>query len=269
MKRWLLILALYVVCALRCEAQFLGYVSSQTIAPAQVFTAQAADGVTGTLVNLGQSAHFLTYCTTGFGGTIGLESSPDGTFATPVTLASASYGQNSVVDTGCHVLQAGGYFQAVRARVKNFSAGSVSAWYTATAAPISFAPAALTSNGPSSPIACDKFSVTQIAQSTNNGFLVGLLNSAVKIYICQMTISFSAATTTGAITVGDGNAGACTTFSGVANWQLLVTATTPQTLTFGGPLGTFTGTLNAGRCLMVTTGAITASATINVSYAQF
>lgn len=269
LRRTLLLAVLSIICAAPCHAQFLGYVSMQAIAPAQVFTAQAANGASATLQNLGQSSHFLSYCTTGFSGTISLEASPDGTFATPMVIAAASYGQNSVLDTGCHILQGGGYFPTVRARVSNYSAGSVSAWYTAIASPIAFAPSALASNGATAPIACDKFAVVQIAQNINNGVLVGLLNSTAKIYVCAMSISFDAATTAGAINIGDGNAGACTTFSGIPNWQLNVTANTPQTLPFGGPLGTFTGTLNAGRCLMITTGAITASATVNVSYAQF
>jgi hypothetical protein len=268
MKRALLIVALYAICALRCEAQFIGYVSSQSVAQ-QVFTAQAANGSSVTVTNLGQSAHFLSYCTTGFSGTVSLQASPDGTFATPITIASAAYGQNSTTDTACHVLQAGGYFQTIRATVSNYISGSVNAWYTAIAAPIAFAPVALASNGPTSPIACDKFGVVQIAQSTNNGILVGLNGTTPKVYLCSMTISFSAATTAGAINIGDGTSGGCTVFSGVTNWQLAVTANTPQTVTFGGPLGTFTGTFTPGRCLMVTTGAITASATISFSYAQF
>jgi hypothetical protein len=252
----------------RAQAQFIGYVSSQTVAQ-QVFTAQAANGSSGTVTNLGQSAHFLTYCNTGFGGTISLQASPDGTFATPLTVAFATYGQAGTNDTACHVLQAGGYYQTMRATVSNFSAGSVNAWYTATGSPIAYAPSAFTSNGPGAPIACDKFAVVTQAQSVANGVLVSFLGGTTKAYLCQLTISFNGATTAGVINIGDGNAGACSTFGGATDWQLVVTANTPQTVTFGGPLGSFTGSLIAGRCLMVSTGAITAAATFSFSYAQF
>lgn len=250
-----------------CEAQFIGYVSGQTTQQT-VFTAQAANVNSSILTNLGAAAHFLSYCNTGFTGTISLQASPDGTFSSPIILATASYGQNSVTDSACHVLQAGGYFPTVRVSLSNYAAGSVNAWYSSSALPIAFAASAQNSNGPTSPIACDKFGVVQIAQSVSNGILVGLLGASAKIYLCQMTFSFSAATTAGTINLEDGTSGGCTTASGVSNWQLQVTASTPQTLTFGGPLGTFTGTLNPGRCLMVVTGAITASTTISFSYAQ-
>src|SRR4029077_3279667 len=149
-RRILYVLALLAGCA---QAQFLGYVSNQSTAQV-VFTNQAANAASAILTNIGQSAHFLSYCNTGFGGTISLEASPDGTFTSPIVLASATYGQNSVFDSSCHVLQAGGYFQTVRARITNRTAGSVNAWYTAIGSPVSVTPAAFGSNGPTSPIAC-------------------------------------------------------------------------------------------------------------------
>lgn len=261
----LVVLVGLLVCSSR--AQFLGYVSQQTVAPSQVFTAQAANGVSGTLINLGQSTHLLNYCTTNFGGTISLEASPDGTFTTPTVIATATYGQNSVVDTGCHVLPAGGYFQTVRARVSNYTAGSVNAWYTGVGGPTAFAPAAFGSNGPTAPVACDKNTSLSLSPSTNVA-LIGVFSGA-NIYICQASIAFNGTTSTGAVTFQEGTDATCGTILRTM-WQSQVTASSPQTLPqIGGPLGAFTRTTTPGHAVCVSAGAITANAIILVSYAQF
>ena len=218
--------------------------------------------MTGTLKNIGQSTHFLSYCNTGFAGTISLESSPDGTFTSPNVLASATYGQNATTDSACHILQAGGYFQTVRARVSHYVSGSVSAWYTAIAAPISFAPSALGSNGPTAPVACDHSFFLSIPASSSGG-LVGL--SGTSIYICQVTISFNGTTSAGDIGLGAG-AGNCTSPS--TFWPIHITASSPQVFQVGGPLGSFMAAPN-GAYFCVQIGAITASTDVAISYAQF
>ena len=272
-KLWLLVVLALVGCAAphHAHGQFLGYVASQTVSPAQVFTNQAANVASSTFTSIGQSSHIFTYCNTGFAGTIRLEASPDGTFATPVPIASATYGQGITTDTGCHVLQAGGYFTTVRARIINYVAGSVNAWYTAVAAPVTFAPAALGSNGPTSPIACDKIASQSVAQNSTGTLLIGSL-AGTQIYICELTISFTAATTAANITLIPSTDGACGAL-GSSIWIFTVLGTTPQILNFGGPLGAFTRTNAiqnlASPTVCVTAGPMTASALVVASYAQF
>jgi hypothetical protein len=69
--RALLIVAVYAICALRCEAQFIGYVSPQTVqntlasnlactGATQLFTT----GVTANFMNIGQTEHQLTIAVT-------------------------------------------------------------------------------------------------------------------------------------------------------------------------------------------------------------
>lgn len=263
--RWLIIVALYVICALRCQAQFLGYVSTQTTAQ-NVFTNQAANGVSSTLSNVGQGAHFLTICNSAFVGTVSLESSTDGTFASPNSLASSSYALPAGPgDTGCHTLQAGGYFPAVRARVSNYASGTTSVSYSSAASPISFAPPALNSNGQTSPIACDLgIGPSSINQNTAATSLqVGITGQ--RIYICSITISFSAATTAGQIQFTS-SAGACA--APAALYTLNITANTPQIVHLvGGPGGLFR--LPVGSQLCVSTGALTAASLLDMSFAQF
>jgi hypothetical protein len=229
------------------------------------FTAQAAVGSSPIFSNIGQAAHFLTFCNTGFTGTIDLESSFTGK-APWTPIAIASFGQNSVTDSGCHVLQAGGYFQNVRATITYRSAGSVTAWYSSSSGPIAFAPAALGSNGPTSPIACDKQNVAAVAP-VGAAVLVGS-TGLMKTYACMVTISFNGATTAGALSLGEATNSNCTT-GYVAYWNMTVTANTPQLFALGSPLGSFFSTVTGGNWLCVQTGTIGANATISVSYAQF
>lgn len=60
MKRTLLILALYAICALRCQAQFIGYVSPQTVQQT-LATNQACTGSVQqyAINNLGQTQHYV------------------------------------------------------------------------------------------------------------------------------------------------------------------------------------------------------------------
>jgi hypothetical protein len=265
MKRLLLIVALYAICALRCEAQFIGYVSIQTTQQ-NVFTNQAANAVSASLTNLGQGAHFLVICNNAFVGTVSLESSSDGTFAAPNSIASASYALPAGPgDTGCHTLQAGGYYPAVRARITNFSTGTTTVTYSSVGGPISFAPAALNSQGPTSPIACDfEIGPSAISQNTAASSLqVGIAGQ--KLYVCAITISFNAATTAGQIQFLS-SSGSC--LAATQAFTLNITASTPQIVhLIGGPGGLFR--LAPGQQLCVATGAITAQSLLQISFTQF
>lgn len=93
------------------------------------FTNLQGAGVSLTFRNVGQSSHWLTYCTSSSSAIqIALEASEDNnTWFQISDLGTA---------TGCNVLSAGGYFQYVRAHVYALSGGSVSAFYTASSFPI-------------------------------------------------------------------------------------------------------------------------------------
>jgi hypothetical protein len=272
MRRLFAVMCAVLMLAIGASAQFLGYVSTQSVA-VNVFSSQAANGASATLQNLGQSAHFLSYCNTGFAGQIALEASQDGTFGSPITLAQASYGQQTTTDSACHVLQAGGYYPAVRARVLNYAGGSVTAFYTALGAPISYAPPALTSTGPTSPIVCDRsFSITVGPSATSS--LIGN-QSGMNFAICAATFSFNGATTAGSLQLSEfatsaapGNT--CTTsLSPAATWTAFVTANTPQLFSIGSAVGPLIKTLLPNHVICLTTGAVTANTQITYSYAQY
>lgn len=273
MKPKVAILAI-ILSAIPARAQFIGYVSGQTTQQ-KVFTAKASNGQSVTLTNLGNASHFLSYCNTGFIGTISLLASPDGTFSQPITLATASYGLGNspaAPDSACHVIQAGGYFPTVRAAITNYALGSMNAWYSATGLPIGFQPPGLASTGPASAVACDRTFASFVASGQNGVALITNGIPAGSYYVCQMTLSFDAATTAGIIQLGDSvntdcSGGAFPPANRV--WELAVTATTPQTLTFGGGSGSFLRSITAGHCLVITTGTVTANVYIDLSYALF
>lgn len=262
LKKALLIVGLYAICALRCEAQFIGYISSQSTAQV-VFTAQAANAVSATLSNIGQSSHYLTVCNTALVATITLEASIDGTFASPVTLVSGNY--QTSADSACHVLQAGGYYPAVRARVKNYSSGTTNVFYTGIGGPTAPAPSALSTIGPASPIACDLTSgPSSVAASSSNASLItGVTNTS--LIICSLTLSFSAATTAGQVQLTQGAAGSCA--APTALYTLNITANTPQIVHLVGASGGLFR-LPAGSSLCISTGALTASTLVATEFAQ-
>jgi len=262
--RALLIVAVYAICALRCEAQFIGYISSQSTAQT-VFTAQAANATSSTLANIGQSSHYLTVCNTALNATVSLEASIDGTFASPVTLVSANYGQTGVTDSSCHVLQAGGYYPAVRARVKNYSTGSTNVFYTGIGGPTAPVPSALATIGPSAPMACDLgIGPSSVATgTTSTSIATGIAGES--IIVCSITLSFSAATTTGQVQFVSGTGATCT--APTALYTLNITANTPQIVHLIGPAGGLFRT-TAGQTLCIATTTVTAATLIDATFAQ-
>ena len=252
-------------CALPCSAQFIGYTSSQSTAQS-VFTNQSANAVSGTLSNIGQSSHFLTVCNSALNATVSLEASIDGTFASPITIGSANYGQTGLADSSCHTIQAGGYYPAVRARVKNYLTGSTTVFYTGIGGPIAPAPAGISTIGPSAPVVCDlpllpgTISTGLATTSIATGF------AGETIVVCGMTLSFSAAPTTGQIQFTGGTGVSCS--SATFFWTLNVTATTPQTVFLGGGLAGGLFRLVPGQTLCIATTTITSSFILNATYAQ-
>jgi len=258
--RIIFILALLVGYA---HAQFLGYVSLQTTAQQNVFNGQAANGVSATFNNIGQSAHSLTYCDTGFIGTISMEATgPDGTFTNPVPIAATTYG---TADSGCHVLPAGGYYPAVHARVSNYSAGSISAGYSGIAGPVSFNPAALSSSGPNSPVNCDQSKVIGMTASQTYQPVAPVTGQSV--YVCGFTMSMTAApTSASAITLESGTGTTCGTGTIVLHTILLAT-TAPTVIPISMGNTVFRSAPGSGVC--VVTNANLPASDFAISFAQF
>ena len=194
-----------------------------------VFTNQTGAASSPIFKDIGQGLNLLFYCTTAYTGTIDIEWSP--TKAAPFYAIQQANYPNTAPDTGCHTLQAGGYFPNMRATM-NGGTGSISAWYTASGAPISFVSAGIGTNGPSSPITCDR-NTTQapIATGTTSAMGIGPLLPGDTDVICAFTVSFEAAPTTGQIFIGwSVNTNCSGTLLG-PTWFEYTTANTPQRYT--------------------------------------
>jgi hypothetical protein len=199
-----------------------------------VFTAQASGTSSVILPDFGFASQSLFVCNTGFTGTIDLEWSPpipgSQTFGPFYPLILATYSN----DSACHTLQLGGYFPNLRSTMTR-GAGLLSAWYTASAAPISYFPSGLGSNGASSPIQCDQ---SVGASVIGTGSYASLIASNTRGFaICGFTVSFNGATSTqtDGVQVGFGSASGCS--GAVYEWFITTTPNTPQVISVGGGLG--------------------------------
>jgi hypothetical protein len=213
------------------------------------------------LPDRGFASHDLFVCNSGFSGTIDLEWSPTYSASNPTAtfypLVTGTYSN----DSACHSLQVGLYFPNMRSTV-TWIFGSTSAWYTASAAPIPNTPAALGSNGPTSPIQCDTTKSGSGASGTQTALFT---TSATRgLGVCSFTISFGGATSTSATGVQIGYGATCS--GGVYPWTLATTASTPQTIVVGSGLGAVLqvpfGTTNL--CVNNNSGA---TVTVAASYA--
>lgn len=230
------------------------------------FTVQASSASSAIFPDFGFGANYLSYCTVGFSGTINLEWEPPGT-SIYIPLAQATYGSGTP-DTACRSgtagLQIGGYYPNLRSTVI-MSAGTISAWYTASAAPISAFPPAYGSNGSSSPISCDQ----NAAASVNNSTTVALLgsSSAATTILCGFTISYNGATSAGNDEVVWSLSTACT--ATVGGWDAFTTSGTPQTLFIGqtlrSPAGPYSVSHIQTPCFVNNSGA---TAFVSLNYAE-
>lgn len=256
------------------RAQFIGYTTSQSTAQ-NVFVNQAANAISATITNLGQSSHFLSICNNLFAGTIILQSSKDGSFNPPSTVAAANFGQGGPLDSNCHLIQAGGYYRTMRVQLTNYSTGSTNVFYSGIGAPIDFAPPALSTIGPTSPINCDLSRAVRIAQSTT-GSTIATGFAGQTIIVCSITLSWVGNVTGGGATSlvsfgaqadSPGTGGGCTAVA-VDDTFLLSpdNGANPITNMVGGVGGLFR--LPPGQPLCVTIGPIGADTLINVSFAQ-
>lgn len=271
---------LFLSCALLAwppllAAQFIGYVTSQSVSQ-NLFTTHTGTGISATITNLGQSSHFFTVCNSQFVGTVVVQSSKDGSFNPPNTVAAANY---NISDSNCHVIQAGGYYPTMRVQITQSTTGSTSIFYSGIGGPVAPAPAAISTIGPTSPVACDETAgPSQLAASTSGVTLVtGLVGQS--IIVCSITFSFDSSTTgggpLGVMKFGSPAptpsplGGSCTLGTDFGNpmHTIDITNQTPQTLHFlGGAGGLFR--LAAGQPLCLTVGPIGANTTVQVSFAQ-
>lgn len=188
-----------------------------------VFTAQSSSKSSGILPDNGYAQNVLNFCGTLFIGTIDLEWSPTGIAPFyPLQIATITH-----TDSTCHKLQVGGYYPNLRSTL-TISQGTLSAWYTASAAPISYYAPAVSSSGASSVPVCD-IAGTQSIATAGTAEIGSFINSGDTVILCWVSISFTGAPTGGNVQVGWAASG-CTTPN--YNWQTLTDASTPQTLYF-------------------------------------
>lgn len=148
--------------------------------------------------NIGQSAHYLSYCPSGgnFSGTIDLEESFDGaTNWTPI--AFATYIATPL--TQCTVLQAGGYFQNIRS-VITVVANTVTSVYNATSGPIGFSPSAIGTTGSASPTSCNQSKTVTITNAATMLIANAVTSSQLRVCAFQVT---GQQTATGIINIQD------------------------------------------------------------------
>jgi len=266
-------------CALRSDAQNAGVVGIAT-KEISVFSAQSTTASSGgvwqcsgstspipcpVLPDIGSGCNVLNYQTAAFTGTITLEWSKLASPYTPIVLAVASFpGANP--DTAVHTLQVGGYYPNLRSTATP-TAGSISAQYTAQATSCPFIAPGIGSNGPTSPIACDRNNIQAVGTgSTLSIAAIGPIFTGDVVVICSFTISFSAATTGGAVGIEwAASTGACSSAPTGPTWNSYVTASTPQSFTVQMQQRSFGAAADPYPCFTNSSGA---PALIAVSYAS-
>lgn len=124
--RWLLIVALYVLCAVRCQAQFLGYFTPQTVQK-NLATNLACTGALQNFIvpNLGQTTHILQWINTpaSLHINVSLGGSADG---------SSFFTFSDQATTPSGILQATGYYPVIAAQVVCTAGGTFSLSYQGT-----------------------------------------------------------------------------------------------------------------------------------------
>src|SRR5271154_6849644 len=266
MRRVLVASVIAIIMATSAHAQFAGYVGIQTTTPAKVFT-NATSGGTVTLFgaggisqNIGQTAHYLGFCINGaFTGTINMQGSNDGG-VTFTTLAVADYLNANVQQ--CHTLRGGGYWGLMQSTAVVSAGTLLSATYTGVASPIDAIPTGIATIGPMPPVVCDRGQ--SVVASAGTTLLLSPALTLDVVHICGMTLSFSAATTGGSVSIGWSTVSGCS--SPVSTWIMFTPSTAPQTIVVSHPLDspTWAGQ-NQFACVANSSGANVA---VNLSYAS-
>jgi len=217
--------------------------------------------------NIGQGAHYLTYCYSGptTNLKIWLEESFDGStnwvpFSSVGTLTGTFNGN-------CNELQGGGYFNHIRVNLNQLAGtgASVSAWYSASAAPIPLFQIAQGTQGAFVPTGCDTPTFALIASASSGTLKGGALNSAV--HICNVVITFAGTpTATGQINIYQNAVGnGCATVSGFIQ-EFFTGSANP--ISYGSGFGaTINGSLGSDICIQNTGTGV--SALVSFSYAFY
>lgn len=191
-----------------------------------VFTSQGATASSRIFVDIGAGSNTLFYCNSGFSGTIDLEWSPSAAIgATYFPLATATWATDSL----CHQLSVNGYWPNMRSTVTP-TAGNLSAWFSSNSGPGGgILPPAVSTNGPTSPVFCDRSSALNIANTATTWLGVQPVNAGDYVVICRMAISFNGATAAGSYSLGWAATNACSSPTG-GGLTMYTTASTPQTI---------------------------------------
>lgn len=233
-----------------------GNTGTQTISQRVTYTA----GTSQVFRNVGQSAHYLSYCPSGgnFSGTIDLEESFDGS-TNWVPIAFATYVATPL--TQCTVLQAGGYFQNLRSVITTV-ANTVTAEYNATSGPIGFSSSAIGSTGAASPTSCNQSKTITIANAATSLITGAVTGSQIRVCAYQIT---GQQTATGTIMIQDSTgAGSCTGLTDL--WDINTITGTPMFFALGSGLGQLFQTQTAhSLCVTNNSGQII---TVDVAFAS-
>jgi len=258
------LLALIASAVILLTAQNAGNTGTATYATTVFTNVSTASATSAVFRNIGQSAHYLTYCMGGIGNftaTMFLEESFDA--VTWVTIGSANISSQTLL-AQCSVLQAGGYYQNVRARIANNSGGTINAWYQATSGPISFAPSGMNTTGASAPITCDQQITGTLASGAITQIVAGVLTQYIAV--CSITVSLDGAAGAGIVEFYEPPSLGCNTIPTTSILAFDTTANTPQLSTFGSGVGTIAkGIVSAQLCGNQTTGV---TLRYSISYAQ-
>jgi hypothetical protein len=210
-----------------CHAQNGGNVGIYT-REVTVFTNQSATKSSTIFPDFGFGCNFLSFKNSSFVGMIDVEWSPTG--AAPF-YSIVQYSATSLTpDSGYHTLQIGGFWPNMRSTVTPTS-GNLSAWYTAQAGPCPLFGSGIGSNGPTSPIVCDLSAAYAPASGATNSLLLQPQNAGDVIVVCDFSISFQGATSTGGIVLSFATSAACSTLA-PESWAMYTTSSTPQTFNF-------------------------------------
>jgi hypothetical protein len=192
------------------------------------------NGTSSTLPDFGFGASYLKYCPANWTGSVSFEYAPNGVAGNQYfTLKTALV---LIADSQCRTLQLGGYYPNLRVRAINTVGGSgtVSAYYGAISAPISYFSSAAATLGDTAPVFCDLNGKATVATGAS-GFLAGPPNlGGTNVFytrLCNATISFAATPGTGTVAFAWDIDNTCASTPN-SNWSLDTTSGTPQVLYF-------------------------------------
>jgi len=257
--------SLFLVSCARAETA--GTVAISTTSAA-ILTGSSATGrtVVPPQYMIGAGQHSFTYCVSPGTSSLELiaEQSPDGISSHYVPVSAVYSIPNSVNGNLCSTIIFGGYYQYLAINVLAISGGTVSVWYSATAAPIGLYPPAVNSAGATSPTVCDQSAQGTATASSAGTLLEGADAFSRRMALCGATVSFNGSTTAGTVSLAYSSASGSCTAPFHTIWEIEVTSGTPQTLNI--PPGALQA-LPSGDAFCVITGAVTATTMVSFNFA--